>query len=89
MSTYLTTVALFLLANILAGLWRVVRGPTAADRMLSANLFSTTGVGILLLLSAAEGQRAPRDVALVFAALAAVAVSTFVTRCRAPEEPTP
>jgi multicomponent Na+:H+ antiporter subunit F len=80
MSGFLAGVAVFLFANLLAGLGRVVRGPSAADRMLSANLFGTTGVSILLLLAEAEERPALRDVALVFAALAVVAVSTFVTR---------
>lgn len=73
-------VAAFLLLNLGAGLWRVMRGPTAADRMLSAQLFGTTAVAVLLLL--AEGTDSPplRDVALVFALLAAVAAVAFVQR---------
>ncbi len=30
--------ALFLLMNLGAGMWRILRGPTAADRMLAAQL---------------------------------------------------
>ncbi|HSP79413.1 MAG TPA: monovalent cation/H+ antiporter complex subunit F [Myxococcaceae bacterium] len=86
MSAFYVAVAVFLFANILAGLGRVVRGPSSADRMLSANLFGTTGVGILLLLAEATEAAALRDVALVFAALAAVAVSIFVSRPRASGE---
>ncbi len=61
-------------------MWRVLRGPTAADRMLAAQLFGTTAVAILLLLAEAAGSAALRDVALVFALLAAVTAVAFVRR---------
>jgi multicomponent Na+:H+ antiporter subunit F len=73
-------VGAFLLLNLAAGLWRVMRGPTAADRMIAAQLFGTTAVAVLLLLSEAMAQPALRDVALVFALLAAVAAVAFVQR---------
>jgi len=72
--------ALFLLLNLGAGMWRVLRGPTAADRMLAAQLFGTTAVAILLLLAEAAGSTALRDVALVFALLATVTAVAFVRR---------
>jgi multicomponent Na+:H+ antiporter subunit F len=80
MTALLLGLATFLLLNLGAGLWRVMRGPTAPDRMLAAQLFGTTAVAILLLL--AEAMHAPplRDVALVFALLAAVAAVAFVQR---------
>jgi multicomponent Na+:H+ antiporter subunit F len=74
----LLATALFLLLTVMAGLVRVARGPTPADRMLAAQLFGTTGVAILLVLAAALDARALRDVALVFALLAAVLAVTFV-----------
>jgi multicomponent Na+:H+ antiporter subunit F len=76
--------ALFLLANVLGGLLRILRGPTPADRMLAAQLFGTTGVAVLLV--AAEGMSAPslRDGALVLALLAAVASVAFTSRFPAP-----
>jgi len=73
-------VAAFLLLNILVGLIRVLRGPTPADRMLAAQLFGTTGVAILLLLSQALAVPAIVDVALVLALLGAVATVVFVLR---------
>lgn len=72
--------ALFLLLNLGAGMWRVLRGPTAADRMLAAQLFGTTAVAILLLLAEVTGGAALRDVALVFALLAGVTAVAFVRR---------
>lgn len=76
---YLLVAAILLVAALLAGLARVSRGPSAADRMLSAQLLGTTVVAILVVLS--EAMNAPRllDVALVFAILAAVAAVCFVT----------
>ena len=72
--------ASLLLVSIIVGLARVERGPTPADRMLAAQLFGTTGVAILLLLSEAMDAPALRDVALVFALLAAMAAVAFVKR---------
>lgn len=72
--------AVFLLLNLSAGMWRVLRGPTAADRMLAAQLFGTTAVAVLLLLAQAGGHSSVRDVALVFALLAAVTAVAFARR---------
>jgi multicomponent Na+:H+ antiporter subunit F len=72
--------AVLLLANLLAALIRVMRGPTAADRMLAALLFGTTGVAVLLLLVDAGADAALVDVALVFALLAATTGATFAQR---------
>jgi multicomponent Na+:H+ antiporter subunit F len=73
--------ALFLLANLAAALLRVAWGAGAADRMLAALLFGTTGVAVVLLL--ATGDAAARvfvDVALVLALLAAIAGIAFARR---------
>lgn len=74
--------ALFLLVNLLASLIRAALGPTAADRMLVALLFGSTGVGILLLLAHAGGRAAMPlvDVALILALLAAIAGVAFARR---------
>ena len=72
--------ALFLLLTLVAGLWRVLRGPTPADRMLAAQLFGTTAVACVLLLAQAFNYPPLRDVALVFALLAAVTAVAFVRR---------
>lgn len=79
--------ALFLLANLLVALVRVVRGPTQADRLLAALLFGTTGVAILLLLAEAQAAPALTDVALVFALLAAVTGVAFAQRVWRPPQP--
>lgn len=72
--------ALVLLLNIGAGMVRVVRGPTAADRMQAALLFGTVGVAMLLLLAEAMDAPALRDVALAFALLASVVTVAFLRR---------
>ncbi len=59
MQTLYLALALFLLLNLGAGMWRVLRGPTAADRMLAAQLFGTTAVAVLLLLAQATGICSP------------------------------
>lgn len=78
MSEVRAAVAVVLVATVLLGLIRVARGPTLADRMLVAQLLGTTGVTVLLVLSADVGRGALRDVALIFAVLAAIAVVAFV-----------
>ncbi len=80
MNAFASGVALFLVLTVLAGLARIGRGPTAPDRMLAAQLLSTTGTAILLLL--AEGLSSPplRDVAIVAALLASISTVVFVRR---------
>ncbi|WP_018876273.1 monovalent cation/H+ antiporter complex subunit F [Thioalkalivibrio sp. ALE31] len=87
MSLFYLAAALFLLGTILLGLVRVLRGPGSGDRMLAAQLFGTTGVTILLLLSLALEASALVDVALVFALLAVVAAVAFVRQHGLPEPP--
>ena len=74
------SLALFLVLTLGAGMWRILHGPTAADRMLTAQLFGTTAVAMLLILAEATDLGALRDVALVFALLAAVTAVAFVRR---------
>jgi multicomponent Na+:H+ antiporter subunit F len=86
----LAGLVLFLVATVLAALWRVVAGPTPADRLLAPQLFGTTGIAALLL--AAEWLAAPalRDVALVLALLAFVTTTAFALRAWGTgEEPGP
>jgi len=73
-------VALFLLGNLIVALLAAARGPTAADRMLVALLFGSTGTGILVLLAVAMRIPALVDVALVLALLAAIGGVAFAKR---------
>lgn len=88
MNALLLALAIFLLANLLAALFRVLRGPTPADRLLAALLFGTTGVAILALLAQASDEPALLDVALVFALLSAITGAAFAQRAwrRSPVE---
>lgn len=80
MITISSALAVFLLANLLVALLRVVRGPTAADRLLAALLFGTTGVAVLLLLAGEGARDGLVDTALVFALLAAITGAAFAQR---------
>jgi multicomponent Na+:H+ antiporter subunit F len=80
MSWMHTLFALILLPAIVVGMIRILRGPTAADQMMTAQLFGTCGVAILLLLSTGMANPVLIDIALVFALLAALATLTFIRR---------
>jgi multicomponent Na+:H+ antiporter subunit F len=84
MQTLYYALILLLLLTLAAGLWRIRRGPTAADRMLAAQLFGTTATAVLLLLAEVSAVPALRDVALVLALLAAITVTAFTRRARRP-----
>jgi multicomponent Na+:H+ antiporter subunit F len=86
MSVVYIASALVLLLTLVLGLFRIVVGPTEVDRMLSAQLFGTTGVAVLLLL--AHGLDTPSlvDAALVVALLAVIAAVAFVRRIRQPAQ---
>ena len=71
-------VVVFLFLNLLVGVWRIFYGPTDADRILASQLFGTMTIIILLLLAQISVNNALRDVALLFASLAAVSAVAFV-----------
>ncbi|MGD9289217.1 MAG: monovalent cation/H+ antiporter complex subunit F [Desulfobacterales bacterium] len=73
-------IALLILISVVVGLIRIIKGPTAADRMLAAQLFGTGGVAILLILAQAMQMPSLVDVALTYALLAAVTMVVFVRR---------
>lgn len=74
--------ALALLLSMLLGLWRVVKGPTLLDRLLTIQLFGSAGVAICLVLAKALALPALLDVALLLAVLAAAAPAALVQRLR-------
>ena len=80
MNEFNLAMAVVLLLTIVAGLIRIVRGPTPGDRMLAAQLFGTTGVAVVLLLAFAMDTPRLLDLALVFAVLAAVVGIAFALR---------
>ncbi len=76
----LIAVAAVLLACIVAGLWRAVRGPTAEDRLTAFVLLGTSGAALFVVLASALGVPALRDVAITVVALATVVVIVFTRR---------
>lgn len=78
MNDWLLLSAIVLLATAGAALVRTARGPDPADQMMSAQLVSTTGVAVVVLLAAREGDWAMLDVAIVLSLLTAFASVAFV-----------
>lgn len=76
-SLYISLVV-FLFLNLIAGIWRLSYGPTNEDRILASQLFGTITVVILLLLAQINGHDTLRNIALLFASLAAVTAIAFV-----------
>lgn len=86
MESFYLGMALFLLLTLVAGLWRILRGPTPADRMLAAQLFGTTAVACVLLMAQVYDRPALHDVALVFSLLSAVTAVAFARRAWSEKE---
>jgi multicomponent Na+:H+ antiporter subunit F len=70
-------VAISLMLTLFLAFVRVFRGPSAEDRLLGIQSFSTIGTAIIILLSQSTGVAGLLDVALILAMLAAVTVITF------------
>lgn len=73
MAEFLLAAALLVFLTMLAGLIRVLRGPSVADRIMAAALLGTAGIAVLLLAGVATGVPALADLALTLAVLAAFA----------------
>lgn len=82
MTQVLLLAAALVLLTVLAGLWRVLRGPQRADRLMAAQLLCTGGVAALLLVASAYGIDAIVDVALLLALLGAFTSVAFVMAAR-------
>jgi multicomponent Na+:H+ antiporter subunit F len=78
MADFLLAAAAFVLAMVALGLWRILRGPGRADRIMAAQLLGTGGIAVLLLLAQAVPTPGMSDVALVLALLAAFFSVAFV-----------
>jgi multicomponent Na+:H+ antiporter subunit F len=76
--------AFILLLALLGGIWRVVAGPTAADRLLAVHVLGTLGIGILLLLARIVREPAIADAGLLMAILSLVATMAFARRLAPP-----
>ncbi|GAO29946.1 monovalent cation/H+ antiporter complex subunit F [Geofilum rubicundum] len=78
MDLFFTIVVVFLLLNIALGLIRVWRGPTVADRLLTTQLFGTTGMAVLLVLAGSLEDPDLLNVAITFNVLAILLVIGLV-----------
>jgi multicomponent Na+:H+ antiporter subunit F len=87
MAEFLLGAAAFVLAMVALGLIRVLRGPTAADRIMAAQLLGSGGIATLLLLAAATEMPAATDVALSLGLLAAFAAAAFADALTGPARP--
>lgn len=76
----LVVAACVLLACIVAGLWRGVRGPSTEDRLTAFVLLGTSGAALFVVLASALGLAALRDVAITVVALATVVVVVYARR---------
>jgi multicomponent Na+:H+ antiporter subunit F len=69
MEAFFWGVAIFLMVNAFACLWRATAGPTVVDRMLAINIIGTKTLVVLTLLALVFGRSMLLDVALVYGLL--------------------
>ncbi len=89
MDIFFIIVIVFLLLNIALGLFRVWRGPSVADRLLTTQLFGTTGMAILLVLAGYLKDLTLLNVAITFNVLAILLVIGLVQVWKNKKEETP
>jgi multicomponent Na+:H+ antiporter subunit F len=82
MAEALLLLAALILAAVGLGLWRVLRGPDPADRLMAAQLLSTGGIAVLLILAAATRAAGLQETALVLALLGGLVSVAFVLAAR-------
>lgn len=80
MNAAIEALAVVIMVTVILGLFRIERGPTSADRMLSSMLFGTSGIALTLALSVIEEMPSLLDMALVFAILTSISTVAFVKR---------
>lgn len=89
MSVLLSAITIVLIVTLFVGVWRVQRGPTTADRMLSALLIGSTAVATLLLLAQLQQEPALRVATLLVVMLAAIISIAYAAIAQAPRPPAP
>ncbi len=78
MNGFFIIVSVFLLLNIALGQSRLWRGPTVADRLLTIQLFGSTGIAILLVLAGYLRELTLLNVAITFNVLAILLVICLI-----------
>ncbi len=89
MTDFLIVAAGIILFTVAVGLFRILSGPTNADRVMATQLLGTGGITSLLLVAVATGVRGVDDVALGLALLAAFASIAFVDNVAAADPDAP
>lgn len=69
MDNFFWGVAIFLLVNAFACLYRAYQGPTSFDRILAVNIVGTKTLVVLVVLALVFGRAMLLDVALVYGLL--------------------
>lgn len=72
MTTFLFGACVVLLLGFTVATIRLWRGPTPGDRLVVVQLFGTTAVALLVLMTAAVGDMGGLDTALLLSLLGAV-----------------
>lgn len=78
----MSVVVAALVLTTLPALWRLLNGPTIADRLLCVQMLGTTSIAVLLLMAEWQQLDHWRDVALVLALLGAVISAALVQLLR-------
>ncbi len=90
MNQFLIAIAMVVALNAIACLYRLVRGPTAQDRLLAVNMFDTKALVVLLLTFFVIDEPALYlDVALLYALLNFVITVTVSRFLETPHPPRP
>jgi len=85
--SFLWGVAVFLLLNAFAVLWRAALGPSVEDRILAINVIGTKTAVLIVVLAMINGREMLLDIALVYGLLnfiVSIAASRFIETGRLP-----
>ncbi len=86
------TAMVMLLAAMAMLLWRLAKGPAAADRVIAMDLMSVLVVAFLVILSIYTGKTTYLDVAIAYACIAflgTIALARFIHRRDRNNDPRP
>lgn len=82
MEIFLLLAVIILALSLLVGLITILGRASVTDRMLAAQLISSVGIGILLLLSVLLKQPSLVDAALILSMLAVLVTAVFTHKQR-------
>lgn len=85
MAKILTFAILFMSCIIVGSMYRAIKGPSAADRLVAINVIGTKTIILLLMVSLLFNENYFVDVALVYALIsfvASVVIANYIERLR-------